>query len=810
MIMRKAFILSLLTISLKGFSQNEMAIANQSISINPEVPTGIISGQITTTDKKAAPYVTIFLKGTNKFSITDESGFFFIKNVKEGVYTLEVSMVGLKTIEKSVEVKRDQQTTVGLSLEEDAKQLADVIITVRKNLNDNRVSIGKVNIDPMDLPQSISVIGQGIIKDQQAQRLSDVIKNVNGVYLSSTRGSTQENFSARGYGFSNSNMFKDGIRINSGAMPEIGSLEKLEVLKGSAAILYGVVAPGGIINMVTKQPKFEKGAELFFRTGSYDLYKPAFDIYGPVSTSIAYRVNGGYETQGSFRDVVTSKRYYINPSLLFNLGNQTQVLVQADYLNHKFTPDFGIGTYDNTKIPNVPIHNFYGTPWQYAKTRQASATASVKHKINDEWTFNASASYQQYQRDYYSTERIQALANGDWARPLNKTKTKEQYYIAQAYLTGKFKTGSIIHTVLTGIDADRYFTQTNSYNQPVIYDTINIFDASKFRPREDIPVTKDVRLISTPTNRFGAYVQDLASLSDKVKLLAGVRWSYQDAEPVDTLTYATNIHSKGLKHKVDKAFSPRVGIVYKPYKSTSVFASYSNSFSVNSGTDVYGNALSPSIIDQYEAGIKNDFFKGKLSANLTIYRITNNNLAQTAMFAADGVTPNNNTSLKALTGQTTSDGVELDLSSHPFKGMDITAGYSYNYIRYTKTPDAKGNFIEGERLINNPASTGNASIFYTLEKGKLKGLRVGGSFFYTGTRYAGFNNTKGQTQTYSRNFEVEGFTTVDLSAAYTYKRFSLIAKLSNVTNTLNYYVHENYSVNPIPPRQITATVSYKL
>src|SRR5678815_3475794 len=97
--------------------------------------------------------------------------------------------------------------------------------------------------------------------------------------------------------------------------------------------------------------------------------------------------------------------------------------------------------------------------------------------------------------------------------------------------------------------------------------------------------------------------------------------------------------------------------------------------------------------------------------------------------------------------------------------------------------------------------------FYTLEKGKLKGLRVGGSFFYTGTRYAGFNNTKGQTQTYSKNFEVEGFTTVDLSAAYTYKRFSLIAKLSNVTNTLNYYVHENYSVNPVSYTHLTLPTS---
>src|SRR4030095_10981282 len=397
--MRKAFFLFMFVFSLKAFSQNEIVVTGQTVGTNTEIPTGTISGQITTTDSKAAPFVSIFLKGTNKFSITDENGFFIIKNVKEGVYTLEVSMVGLKTIEKSVEIRRHQQTTVSLSLEEDAKQLADVIVTVGKSLNDKRVSIGKISIDPMDLPQSISVISQGMIRDQQAQRLSDLIKNVNGIYLSSTRGSTQENFSARGYGLSSSNLFKDGIRINSGAMPEISSLEKLEVLKGSAAILYGLVSPGGAINMVTKQPKFEKGAEFLFRAGSYDLYKPALDIYGPASRSIAYRINGSYETLGSFRDVVTSKRYYINPSLLFNLGNRTQVIVQADYLNHKFTPDFGIGTYDNTKIPTVPIHNFYGSPWQYAKTRQASATASVKHKINDEWTFNASASYQQYQRD---------------------------------------------------------------------------------------------------------------------------------------------------------------------------------------------------------------------------------------------------------------------------------------------------------------------------------------------------------------------------------------------------------------------------
>jgi iron complex outermembrane receptor protein len=151
-----------------------------------------------------------------------------------------------------------------------------------------------------------------------------------------------------------------------------------------------------------------------------------------------------------------------------------------------------------------------------------------------------------------------------------------------------------------------------------------------------------------------------------------------------------------------------------------------------------------------------------------------------------------------------SDGLEIDLSSHPLKGLDIIAGYSYNFIRYTKTPDAKGNFVEGERLQNSVGSTANASVFYT-----NNGWKFGGGFFYTGPRYAGFNNTKQQTQTYSRLFEVKEFVTIDLSAGYSFKNISLLAKVSNLTNTLNYYTHENYSINPIPPTQLIATVCYR-
>ncbi|MES1216494.1 MAG: TonB-dependent receptor, partial [Bacteroidota bacterium] len=311
-----------------------------------------------------------------------------------------------------------------------------------------------------------------------------------------------------------------------------------------------------------------------------------------------------------------------------------------------------------------------------------------------------------------------------------------------------------------------------------------------------------------PFNRVGIYVQDLIKLSSKFNILAGVRWSYVQTIGIDSTNLITGANTKGVTRN-DNAFSPRFGLVYKPTSSTSLFASYASSFTVNTGTDINGNSLAPSIIDQYETGIKNDFFKGKLSANLTFYRIINNNLAQTAPYDRDG-NQNSNTSIKVLSGQTTSDGVELDLAAHPLTGLSVLAGYSYNYTRYTKTDSTRGNFIEGEKLVNNPANTANASVFYTFNKGGLKGFKLGATAIYIGDRLGGNNNTIGQTQNYSRVIPVKGYNIIDLSAGYSYKKISVMAKISNVTNELNYYVHENYSINPLPPRQFVATLSFRL
>lgn len=813
--MRRVVLFSLLLLSLSQLMQARSA--GSPFTISSDLPAGSISGQIKTADGQPATFVTVAIKENGKMTLTDDNGYFVIKGLKEGVYTLEISMVGVRTQQKAVSVKKDETLALAITLSEDARQLSEIVVTSGRTLNRRPVTIGKVDIHPMDLPQSIAIVGQGLIREQQAQRLSDVVKNVNGVYVTTTRGAVQESFGARGYAFGSSNLFKNGARINSGVMPETSSLERVEVLKGSAAILYGQVAPGGILNMVTKQPKFTGGGEVSMRAGSYDLYKPAFDVYGPLSSNIAYRVNGTYEGAGSFRDQVSSSRYYINPSLLFKLGTKTELVTEGDYLYHRFTPDFGIGSINNTKVPDVPRSRFLGTSWQYNKTAQTTTTATLKHQFDEDWNLSTSFSYQLYKRDYYAVERIQAAANGDWTRPMGKILSREDYYTGQVNLTGRAMSGAVEHNILTGIDADNYLTTNNDFSFPAVvglpagnYDKINILDPSKYTQRTDVPVATTIRKRIAPINRFGVYTQDLLKLSTKFNVLAGIRWSYVETKGIDSTNLLTGTKTKGV-NRYDQAFSPRLGLVYKPSTTTSFFLSYSNSFVVNTGQDVDGNAVKPSLVDQYEAGVKNEFFNGLLSANVTVYRILNNNLAQTAPYLRDG-TPNNNTAIKQLTGHTTSDGVEVDLAAHPVNGLDLLAGYSYNYMRYTKTDTTVGSFKTGERLVNNPAHTANGSVFYTFGKGLLNGFKTGVVVVYTGNRFGGYNTdvVSANPAVYrNRLIPVTGFVTVDLSAGYAYKKLTLVGKISNLTNTLNYYVHENYSINPIPPTQFVATVSYK-
>lgn len=686
--------------------------------------------------------------------------------------------------------------------------LKEVIIT--QNQQKKPVSALRSGLKPMDTPQSVQVIGAEIIEQQQSIRLSDVIKNVNGVYVGSARGGAQESFWSRGYDMSANNMFKNGFRLNSGSIPEVSSLEKVEILKGSAALLYGNVAPGGILNMVTKTPSFKKGGEIGMQLGSYSFYKPSIDIYGPLNKIIAYRFTGSYENSESFRDVVKKERYYVNPSFLFKVSDKTEITLQGDYLKDNWTPDFGTGIIGK-EIVDLPRNLYLGATWSNGQTRQTTVSGLVSHDFNKNWKLNFNSSFQNYDRTSKGTERIQPAANGDWSRPLGQNKNLEQIIGEQFSLQGNFVTGKIKHQLFTGVDLENSFLQAYTFTfSPTTYGSGNIFDFDNFNQGGAIPNSTNTKIVKTDTNRFGVYAQDLISLTEKFKVLAGIRWSWQEAQ-AETSDLIKNTVTEDKK-RIDEAFSPKVGLVYQPTKNTSLFASYSNSFTPNTGFTVTNEVIRPSVIDQYEVGVKKDFWRGILSTNITLYQITNSNLAQTAEFKADGVTQNTDTNLKVLSGATKSKGVEIDIIAKPIEGLNIMAGYSYNDMRYTKTSGLNGSNIEGDRLARTPANTANFSLFYKLPTGTLKGLSVGTMANYIGKRVGGWNNQIDTTLPSGinvREIPLDAYTTIDVSAGYEWKQFSILCKLSNITNELNYTVHENYSVNPIAPRQVMTSLKYK-
>ncbi len=775
---------------------------NTSFSTDDNAQGGSIKGKITNKDGEGLQFVNITLKDSKYGTVSNEDGEFLLKNIKAGTYTLIVKFVGLKTQEKTIEVTDKNVYSVDFQMVEATNELSEVTVSGVQSANERTVTIGKIAIKPMDLPQAVATIDRTVLERQQVLRLSDALMNANGVYIMGNTGGYQEEIAGRGFSFGSSNTFKNGARYFNGTIPEMSSVERVEIMKGSSAILFGNVAAGGILNLVTKKPKFESGGSVSMRAGSFDFYKPTLDLYGGIlgSKKVAYRINGTYEKGNSFREGVNSERVYVNPSLLFKLSEKTEIILEGDYMKDRRTADFGTGAV-NYEIADVPRERNIGVAWSYYDIAQKSANITITHQFNNAWKLTTMGAYRAFENDLFSNLRpnnTNAIAtNGKWIRGVQRSQVEEKYLMGQVDLTGQFKTGNIGHNVLVGTDFDQYNTQTTAYVSLTKYDSTNIYQPNLFVSRTDIPTLKVNTITTAPINRGGVYVQDLVSFSDKLKFLAGLRYSYQETKS-SVLTVATNKTVETVTY--DGAFTPRFGLIYQPTKMMSIFGSYANSFNVNTGVDVSGNALPPSFLNQFEVGMKNELFNGLLSANITAYQIVNSNLAQTSL--ANG---NTNTNIRELAGEVTAQGVEIDIKSKPFLGFSLMAGYSYNETRYTKS----NIFIEGSLLRYNPNHTANASIYYTFSNTKLKGLNIGLTAMYFGERQAGRSTRLTVKNDVYKLIPVNAYTQIDASAGYNFTKFSIRAKVSNLLNELSYNIHDDNSVNPIAPRMASVTVAFK-
>lgn len=679
----------------------------------------------------------------------------------------------------------------------------EVTIQSRKD-PDTLTMIGKMKIKEMDLPQTMSIIDEKMLKQQQVNTMTDLLKNANGIYIMGNTGGYQEEIASRGSSITSSNTFKNGIRYFGGMKTELSGIEKAEILKGNSAILFGNVAPGGVLNLVTKKPQFTSGGSVGLSYGSFNRIKPQFDVYGAINKSktIAFRLNSSFEKSNSFRKEVTSKMFYINPSLQFNITKKTNLIIEGDFSKYETTPDFGAGII-NYEIVNIPRDRFLGVSWGKYKAQQSFVSTKISHQLTKGISLSYLSGYRNYNTELFSNARPNTsgsviTANGIWKRNIQRSAVEDNYFIQQFDFNANFNTGFLKHQTLVGADFENFTTSTLSYNNFNKYDSVNVFNNYNPSLEPAIPTLTKNTNTDNPVARMGFYFQDLISFHKYFKVLAGLRYS-SITSVTNTFKYSDSTSTN--VSKTDKAFSPKIGIVFQPNERQTIFASYSNSFVLNTGVDIDGKALAPSLVDQYEIGIKNKFYNNRLSIQLTGYQILNSNLAQTSLLNG-----NTNSNIKELSGETVSKGIELDFIFQPNPFFNITSGYSFNETKYTKSTM----YIVGSELRYNPKHTGNISLNYTIHNGMFKNVQLGLMNTYIGNRYAGRSTRVTVQNDNYKLIPLSSYLITDITASYMYKKFNIKTKLANVANVLNYNIHDDNSLNPIAPRNYSVSLIYNL
>lgn len=625
----------------------------------------------------------------------------------------------------------------------------------------NATSATRTDTPLRDVPRSIQVVPQQVLEDQKAIRLDEAVRNVSGVTSGAAfggAGGAGEEFIIRG--FSDASIFRDGFQGDAegsafSSLRETANIERVEVLKGPASVLYGNLEPGGIINLVTKKPLEEPFYFGGLSIGSFSFYRPQIDLSVPLTSdkSLLYRLNAVYENSSSFRDFTQIERFFAAPVLSWRISDDTDLRVELEYLNDERPLDEGLVAI-GTEVADIPISRRLGEPDDFRQFEDVTTGYVLEHRFNEDWTLRNAF---RAELSDVSSLRFVPLAldetTGDLEREVRAGDGNRESYDLQTQLVGKFATGAIDHQVLFGVDLARVFQAETIRRSPA--DPINIFDPEYGAPIPDLETTDD---FNSKLDTLGIFLQDQISLADNLKLLVSGRFDVADQESADNLA-GTNTP------QYDNAFSPVVGLVYQPIEPVSLYASYSRSFQPNTGFAVDNVPLEPVRGTQFEVGTRAEFLDGRLSTTLAAYQLTQSNVA-----VADPSDPDFSTAL----GEVRSRGIELDVGGEILPGWNVIAAYGFTDAQVTEGDEVFPEFFPtGSRLQNVPEHSASLWTTYEIQRGNLQGLGFGAGLFYVGERAGDFGDFF---------FELPSYLRTDAAVYYRRNNWQVALNVKNLFN----------------------------
>ncbi|MBL0123854.1 MAG: TonB-dependent receptor [Betaproteobacteria bacterium] len=651
-----------------------------------------------------------------------------------------------------------------------------------KGYTAKRASSGtKTEVAIHETPVSIQVIPREVMDDQQVIGVKDATKNVSSVLPSTYQ--FYEAYTIRGFD-TGTDVYRNGLRQPSFSDQQTANVEQVEVLKGPAAILYGRIQPGGMVNVVTKRPRAQPYYSLQQQVGTYDLYRTTADATGPVTDdgAMMYRVNFAYQTNESFVDFLSNKNTFIAPSLTWRPSNRFELNLELEYQRREYvhfgTNGGGVPAIGN-RPANLPRSRYIGNPSIAVnfpnEQNRDFAGFDGNYAINDNWNLKHRFGYTAV--DYlthYAGARALNETTGILTQSLQGAFQDRKSYATNLDLSGKFSTGEIHHQLLLGID---YFGLKQNYHglglSPIVIPlpSIDIFN----------PVYSDISTLvnSTPDNSYfirkeywtGIYFQDQMRVGEKWHLLAGGRFDDASHGTGSNYVIGGSLENawKALVLRNDKAFSPRLGLLFQPAPWLSVYGNYVGSFGTNNGVSATGEAFDPQKAKQYEAGTKSELLDGKLTATVALFEITKTNVL---------TRDPNNPNFSIPIGEARSRGVEFDVSGRIGRNWSVISNFTYDRAEITK--DNRGN--QGKILPGVPGRSG--SIWAKYDTGNAtEGLSFGAGIFLRGQRQGDTPNT----------FQLPGYGRVDALLAYRFKAFGgkLMTAQINVQNLLDktYFDH---------------------
>jgi iron complex outermembrane receptor protein len=632
----------------------------------------------------------------------------------------------LVVLAASFAVKAAEMTNMPAMGTNTATQLPEV--TVREQRENptaykvpDAVTATKTDTPIMQTPVTVQVVPQQVLQDQQVTRLGDSLNNVAGVIHNNDSYGTGDSFSIRGFDQMETT-YEDGLKLDqyttSGLTRSLANIEQVEVVKGPASVLYGRAEPGGLVNIVTKKPLDIPYYSLEQQAGSYDFFRTTLDATGPLNTNktFLYRFNLDYENAGSFRDFVYDHRLFLFPTLQWKPDDQNQVTLQLKYGTGTEIFDNGIPFLTNGTPANIPISRNLVEPNANGGTEsEYYAKLFASHDFNDDWKLGVT-----YKTEYHDAPSPNAQyyagdadGNGDLQRFWFVTDVFHHLtHQVVIDLTGKFETFGIKHTALAGFD---YYHQEGYYSigQPSLpVPSINIYNPIYGQPFPPLDPTQS-GFERSGQDAYGAYVQDQMELPGNVHLLAGFRYDV-------AATFETGTFFSASTHDSPPP-TPRFGILWQAIPQVSLYASYTENFGATplGSPATPGQLLPPESAQQYEFGVKSEWFDKRLSVMASVYQLTKQNIPTT-----DPANP----AYTIAIGEARSRGVELDVSGEITPGWRVIGGYSY--IDCVTTKDDNSPSLEGLRFPGVPYNSASLWTTYEIQSGGLKGLKFGAGVVY--------------------------------------------------------------------------------